>query len=147
MEQSKVIAEYLNTLWNQRDTSIIPELFAEDISVESPFKQLTNIEEIRDYKKMWLRAFPDAKLIIDELTQENDRVIVNWHCMGTHLNKLFNISPSNALLEFNGRSQYTFVHNTTKVKHVYLGVNLAKIISYSHTRHEAASYLRAIWLH
>ena len=147
MEQSKVIAEYLNTLWNQRDTSIIPELFTEDISVEAPFNRLTNIEEIRDYKKMWLRAFPDARLIIDELTQENDRVIVNWHCMGTHLNKLFNISPSNTVLEFNGRSQYTFVDNTTKVKHVYLGVNLAKIISYSNTRNEISSYMWGIYLH
>ena len=95
-EDNKTIARrIINDIINGRrleqiDTLVSPSYVYHgpgDMEVRGPegFKQLIN---------MYLTAFPDLRMTIDDLIAEGDKVVTRWTGRGTHRGDLAGIAPT-----------------------------------------------------
>ncbi|GAC1360591.1 MAG: ester cyclase [Ktedonobacteraceae bacterium] len=55
---------------------------------------LTGIEGTKQFISMYLAAFPDLQMTIEDLVAEGDRVALRWTCRGTHRGELMGIPPT-----------------------------------------------------
>ncbi len=59
-----------------------------------------NIEDAIKTLKSTYQSFPDIKVVIDDLIEENDKVAFRGHFSATHLGEFVGIAPTGAKLEF-----------------------------------------------
>lgn len=60
-------------VWSRRDLAVADELFTPEYAAYE-----------RSFQPMWLRAFPDWRFDVEEMTAEADRVVTRFVGRGTH---------------------------------------------------------------
>ncbi|NIM58991.1 MAG: ester cyclase [Candidatus Aminicenantes bacterium] len=84
--QNKELVKRIVEELNKGNIEIFGELYAPDYGFYSPSNspKPMSLEELIEFLKMILKAFPDANWSIEELFAEGDRVIVRFIFAGTH---------------------------------------------------------------
>lgn len=59
-------------------------------------------EGVKQLMAMYLRAFPDLHLDIDQILTSGDHVVVRWHASGTHKGEFNGIAPTNRTVRARG---------------------------------------------
>ncbi|MGE5655478.1 MAG: ester cyclase [Actinomycetota bacterium] len=62
--------------------------------------QVRSVEDAIEILKMTHKSFPDIKVVIDDLIEENDKVVFRGHFTATHLGEFVGIPPTGAKVEF-----------------------------------------------
>lgn len=83
--------------WNAHDPARYAKLLDERYVQESDtLPQAINGREAgRDIMQMYLRAFPDLHLDVDQLLTSGDYVVVRWTGTGTHRGELMGVPATN----------------------------------------------------
>ena len=89
-----VVKQYWEGKFNQRRPEILDEFQTQDVQYHSPSMQLNGIEEYKQAYNMYLSAFHDTQITIEELIAEGDKVMsrVSMHC--THKGAFEGIPPT-----------------------------------------------------
>ena len=80
-EQNKdVVKRYWEGKWNDRRPQILDELQTPDVKYHGTSMEMNNLEEYRQVYNMYLSAFHDTHIIIEDLISEGDKVMsrVSW---------------------------------------------------------------------
>jgi steroid delta-isomerase-like uncharacterized protein len=94
-EQNKaVVRRIVEDHWNNKNAALVSELFASNVSLETPDGVLTGLEGASFLLQAYATAFPDFRLIIDDLLADGDRVVLRWTFTGTHRGPLADIAAS-----------------------------------------------------
>jgi steroid delta-isomerase-like uncharacterized protein len=94
-EQNKsLVRRIVEEHWNNRNAGLVTELFASKVSLETPDGVLTGLEGASFLLQAYATAFPDFRLIIDDLLADGDRVVLRWTFTGTHRGPLADIAAS-----------------------------------------------------
>ena len=64
--------------------------------------ELRGPEGFKQLLGMYLTAFPDVRMTIDDMIGEGDQVVVRWTARGTHLGNLDKIAPTGRPLSLTG---------------------------------------------
>ena len=84
-EQNKaIVRRVVDEVWNTVDMALLGEVFATDYVCHAPDQD----GDREDYKTVvadiWLAAFPDTHLTIDDMVGEGDMLATRFTAVGTH---------------------------------------------------------------
>jgi len=91
-----LVRRYFEDAWNKHNPALVDEIYATDFVDRSP--DIPGIAHTRDGLKqfmgVYLRAFPDADITIEDQLVEGDRVVTRWTGRGTQTGEFMEMAPS-----------------------------------------------------
>ena len=94
-EQNKaVVRRVIEDHWNAKNRALVPELFAPTVTIHTPDGVLNGLDGASALLQAYATAFPDFRLIIDDLVADGDKVAFRWTFNGTHRGPLADIRAS-----------------------------------------------------
>jgi steroid delta-isomerase-like uncharacterized protein len=90
-ENKRVARRIFDEHYNRRNAVIASEVFAPDVSLQTPDGVFAGLEGAVALLQAYATAFPDFRLTIDDLVAEGDRVVVRYAFTGTHRGPLADI--------------------------------------------------------
>ncbi len=102
-EQNKQLIRRMYEVINDRDLSLATELLTEDVVYhDAPPGLPPGREGFLAFTQMFLDAFPDLQLTVEDLLAEGDRVAARVRGRGTHQGELMGIAPTGRSFEASG---------------------------------------------
>src|SRR5271166_6109189 len=84
-EQNKaVVRRLIEDHWNAKNRALVPELFAPTVTIHTPDGVLNGLDGASALLQAYTTAFPDFRLVIDDLVADADKVAFRWTFNGTH---------------------------------------------------------------
>jgi predicted SnoaL-like aldol condensation-catalyzing enzyme len=100
-------------VWNKGYLPVADELIAPNYAHHDPstpdFGRGPESEKKR--ATLYRNAFPDVRLMIDDLVAEGETVVARWSCNGTHKGELNGIAPTGRQFTITGVSIVRFANN------------------------------------
>lgn len=128
----ELAAQWFERVWNQRDASAIPDLFAPDAvghteggSVKGPVQFLELMH------RPMLAAFPDIRLTIEGIIVEGNEAVARWQASATHSGPFGDLPPSGRPVTFSGMTWLRFENG--KIVEGSDRYNLHSLITYLST--------------
>ena len=92
-EANKAIAKRIfEEVWSQGNVAVIDELVADNAVNHSLAPGIpANREGFKMFAGMYLNAFPDMAMTIDDVIAEGEKVVVRWTAVGKHKGELMGI--------------------------------------------------------
>jgi steroid delta-isomerase-like uncharacterized protein len=103
-EQNKAISRRLfEQVWNKGDLAVLDELYAPDlVNHDAQPGLLPGIEGAKQFIGMYLAAFPDTHMVVEDQVAEEDKVVTRWTATGTHKGELMGIPPTGKQVKVSG---------------------------------------------
>jgi steroid delta-isomerase-like uncharacterized protein len=80
-------------LVNQQNPDAIDELYTPDFVWHEPDQDIQGMEEARQFLSMYLSAFPDMHVSVEDVIAEGEKVVTRWTIRGTHQGELEEFGP------------------------------------------------------
>jgi steroid delta-isomerase-like uncharacterized protein len=94
-EQNKaVVRRIVEEHWNNKNAALVSELFASNVSLETPDGVLTGLEGASFLLQAYATAFPDFHNTIDDLLADGNQVVFRWTFTGTQRGSLAGLAAS-----------------------------------------------------
>jgi steroid delta-isomerase-like uncharacterized protein len=94
-DNKALVRRFYEDAWNKHNPAVVDEIYAADFVDRSP--DIPGIPHTRDGLKqflvMYLRAYPDANIRIEDQLAEGDRVVTRWTGRGTQTGELMGMPP------------------------------------------------------
>ena len=95
IEDNKALARRgLEEVLNQKNLAVLDELVVPDFTFHSASRTIRGREAFEQFLTMFLNAFPDLHLMIEDLIGEGDCVSVRYTYRGTHQAAFMGIAPT-----------------------------------------------------
>jgi steroid delta-isomerase-like uncharacterized protein len=95
-DNKALVRRYYEDAWNKHNPTVVDELFRADFVDRSP--DVPGIphtrEGLKQFMGMYLRAFPDAHITIEDQLAEGDQVVTRWTGHGTQTGEFMDLPPS-----------------------------------------------------
>ena len=104
-EHNKAIVRRLvEELWNKGNLSVADELFAPNYEHHdaSTLDFGRGPESEKKRATLYRTAFPDVRLMIEDIIAEGEIVMTRWSCRGTHKGDLSGIAPTGKQFNISG---------------------------------------------
>jgi steroid delta-isomerase-like uncharacterized protein len=98
-EENKAVGRRYLEAVNERDLNIIDEVIAPDYVGHEPGEETRGPEGVKQYISMFLDAFPDVSITVEDEIAEGDKVVIRFTGRGTHQGELMGIPPSGNRVE------------------------------------------------
>src|SRR5438552_12969677 len=96
-DNKALVRRSIEEVWNKRNLNIVNEIYAASYvghDPASPIGEIRGPEGARQFVATYLRAFPDARITIEELLAEGDKVVNRYTARGTHQGELMGLAPT-----------------------------------------------------
>ena len=95
-ENKALIRRFFQEVWDNKNLDIFDELVAADsVDHELPPGLPSGREGGKAYLGIFLTAFPDTNMTIEDQMADGDRVVTRWTAVGTHTAELMGIPATN----------------------------------------------------
>jgi steroid delta-isomerase-like uncharacterized protein len=92
---------------NRHDPDGIEELFRPDTVTHQPDRDLQGWDEAKQYFGMFVTAFPDLTMTVDDVVAEDELAVTRWTFRGTHQGETEELGPpTGRRVEFEGLSMH-----------------------------------------
>lgn len=88
-----LVRRFLEQVINRNDTRLLPQLVATDHVRHAPEGDVHGPEGVRIELADYRAAFPDLRLVLEDLIAEGDRVVSRFVLRGTHASPLLGVAP------------------------------------------------------
>jgi steroid delta-isomerase-like uncharacterized protein len=92
-EENKALARRSWELVSQRNPDAIEGVYTADSVLHEPDQDLQGVEEAKQYLSMYLSAFPDLNVTVEDVIAEGDQVVTRWTLRGTHQGEIEEFGP------------------------------------------------------
>ena len=99
-----VVSRIWNEIWNTGALEACDEVFTKDYLGHLPIMTIHGPEEFKNLVKVYITAFPDVHLTVEDAFGDGDRVTVRWISRGTHQGAMMGVPPSQKKIEVMGIS-------------------------------------------
>jgi steroid delta-isomerase-like uncharacterized protein len=86
------------------DELVAPDAVNHDPALPAHMRQLRGPDAIRRTAGMYRAAFPDLRLVVDDVIAADDKVVARWHADGTHRGEIEGLAPTSAHAQVTGIS-------------------------------------------
>jgi steroid delta-isomerase-like uncharacterized protein len=103
-QQNKALAQrYVEEVFTRRNLAALDDLLHPDYVWHGPGgEEVRGAQGARQMMEMYLGAFPDLEMNIDDIVAEGDRVVLRWTGRGTHKGPLAGAAPSGRAVSVSG---------------------------------------------
>jgi predicted ester cyclase len=102
-EENKALARRAYDEFNQRNLLAgYYELFVPNFVLHNASMTIQGLEAYQRFISMYLTAFPDARLTLEDVIAEGDKVVTRQTFRGTHRGELMGIAPTGKLVSGTG---------------------------------------------
>ena len=103
-EENKTLARRWADIFNQDNLDLVEEIYASDFVLHDPAmpEDLRGVEGAREFYSMYISAFPDTEITIEDQVAEGDTVATRWTARGTHEGELMGVPRSGNRVEVPG---------------------------------------------
>ncbi|GAB1541797.1 ester cyclase [Scytonema sp. NUACC21] len=98
LTNKEVIRQFFE-IYNTQDYEIAYKCVAPNY-IDYGLPQVRSVEDAIEILKATHTAFPDIKVVIDDLIEEDNKVVFRGHFTATHLGEFVGIPPTGAKIEF-----------------------------------------------
>ena len=101
-----VVRRLFEEFWNKGNLSVADELFARNYTHHDPSTPDFGLGPESEKKRatLYRTAFPDVRLVIEDIISEGETVMTRWSCRGTHKGDLSGIAPTGKPFTISGVS-------------------------------------------
>lgn len=92
-EENKKLARRSWEIVNERKLDALGDVYTADSVLHEPERDLVGLEDVAQYVKMYLTAFPDLNVTIDDVMAEGDQAVTRWTLRGTHQGQVAEYGP------------------------------------------------------
>ncbi len=92
-EENKALARRSWELVSQRDPDALEEVYTADTVLHEPDQDLQGVEEAKQYLSVYISAFPDMNVTVEDVIAEGDKVVTRWTLRGTHQGEVEEFGP------------------------------------------------------
>ena len=107
-ETAQLGRRWFEEVWNQRRDKTISELLDPKISALMEGAEIRGIEDFKKARAELLAAFPDMKVVVEDVIAQGEHVVVRWNATGTHAGAAMGLKPTNRHVSFRGMTWLTF---------------------------------------
>ena len=93
-QNKAVVQRYWDGKWNERRPEILDELQTHDVVYHGTSMNMNGIEEYKQVYEMFLSAFHDTHIEVEDLIAEGDKVMSRVSLRCTHRGELEGIPPT-----------------------------------------------------
>lgn len=86
------------------DELVAPEAVNHDPAVPGELRSLSGPEQLKRLTTMYRAAFPDLRMVVDEVIVDGETVALRWHSEGTHRGELAGLAPTGVHASVTGLS-------------------------------------------
>lgn len=86
------------------DQLVSPEAVNHDPAQPARIRALRGPEVFKRTVTMYRAAFPDVRILVDDVIAADDKVVLRWHSEGTHRQELEGLAPTGARVSVTGIS-------------------------------------------
>lgn len=99
-------------VFNKYNLAAMDEIVANNVKYIDPAMPThrDGLQAFKEAERIYIRAFPNKKLKIDEIFAADDRVVVQWTCQATQKGDLQGIPATNRDIKISGISIYKFAN-------------------------------------
>ena len=99
-----IVDRFTDKAWNGGNLDVIDELFSEDyVGHDAPNPEpVHGPEGMKNFLRMYHAAFSDARIVLDDVLVDGDKVVTRWTGTGTHDGDLMGIAPTATSVRFTG---------------------------------------------
>jgi predicted ester cyclase len=76
------------------DEFVAPDAVNHDPATPAEMRALSGPEMLKRTVSMYRTAFPDVRMIVDDVIAVGDKVVLRWHSEGTHRGELQGLAPT-----------------------------------------------------
>jgi steroid delta-isomerase-like uncharacterized protein len=101
-ENKAIVRRWFEEVWNQGRVETIDELFAPHGVAHGLGDDLRGPDQFKPFHAAFRQAFPNIRIVLDQMIAEGDKVAYSWTAEGTHHGHLMNIAPTGRSSRFDG---------------------------------------------
>jgi steroid delta-isomerase-like uncharacterized protein len=101
-ENKHIVQRWFEEVWNQGRVETIDELFAPHGVAHGLGDDIHGPAGFKPFHAAFRQAFPNIRIVVDQLIAEGDRVAYSWTAEGTHQGQLMGIAPTGRASRFEG---------------------------------------------
>jgi len=103
-EENKAVARRIvEEVWNKKNLDAIDELIAADyVDHTLPPGGPSGRDGAKAFIGMYVKAFPDVKITIEDMIAQGDKVVTRWSATGTHTGELMGIPATGKRINVTG---------------------------------------------
>jgi steroid delta-isomerase-like uncharacterized protein len=102
-ENKAIVRRLVEQVFNQGDLALLDELVAPTYVLhDRHLPEVTNREGFKHRVALVRTAFPDHQMRLEELEEDEDRVVARWVVRGTHRGPFLGIAPAGKRVVFRG---------------------------------------------
>ena len=105
-ENKAVLRRWFDEVWNNGRAEVIEELFDENGIAhglsDDPSNPIKGPSDYRPFYKTFREAFPNLKIVIEDMVTEGDKVAARCSVRGKHEGELMGRAATQAPVEFTG---------------------------------------------
>jgi steroid delta-isomerase-like uncharacterized protein len=105
LEENKALARrFAEDILNPGNVDTVEEVYSPDYVGHDPAmpEDVRGAEGAKEFYGMYINAFPDAEITIEDQVAEGDKVVTRWTARGTHQGELLGVPPSGNRVEVTG---------------------------------------------
>lgn len=104
---SEASRRMLEESFNEGKVELIDQLVSADALNHDPatprrMRELRGPEALKRTVSLYRAAFPDVRIIVDDVIAADDKVVLRWHSEGTHRGELEGLAPTGARASVTG---------------------------------------------
>lgn len=108
-EKKSIVKRFLIEVWEEENQDIIDEVLAEGfVDHDMPEGLPSGREGFKQFTRMYLGAFSNLDVKVEDVIAEGDKVALRWSARGTHSGEFMDISPTNKRVEMTGIDMLRF---------------------------------------
>ncbi len=92
-EENKAIARRSWEIISQRNPEALEEVYAAGAILHEHDQDLEGLEGAKQYLSVYLSAFPDQTIAIEDVIAEGDKAVTRWTLRGTHQGETAEFGP------------------------------------------------------
>lgn len=109
MHNKKLIEEFYERVWNNRDVEYIPNLFVERCTFKGSIgKETRGYKGIEEYVVLITNALGNYRCKIQQVISENNKAYAKVEFSGIHKGELMGYTPSGKKLTWLGAAEFQF---------------------------------------
>ena len=99
-----VARTWFEAVWNERRDELMEQLMAADAPGHVEGNELRGPAQFAEMRAMFLGAFPDLKLTVEDIAEDGENAIVRWSFAATHTGyaEALGLNPTNAAVNARG---------------------------------------------
>jgi steroid delta-isomerase-like uncharacterized protein len=104
-EENKALARrFAEDILNANSVDMVEEIYAPNYVGHDPAmpEDVHGVEGVKEFYEMYINAFPDAEITIEDQVAEGDTVATRWTARGTHQGELLGVPSSGNRVEVAG---------------------------------------------